>query len=653
MKRLLVCFVLLLPLALHAQRIPVDTKFGKISDAELDMTVYDADTSAAAVVLLSEDEVTLSVDLDLRMRMVHKTHERIKILKESGRDYADYRLYFRTDNDLGEAVTGIKVSTFNREGKKMVETKMDKKYVFTEPYRDGVKSVSFSPQNVKVGSVIEVTFQQVSNVFYDVPNVFLQRSVPVNLATASYSFPDFFYVRKMTRGSEDIEYTNTESPAIVAGFQFNNKIDNYKLTDAPGLRAESLSYNPDQYKAAVYYVVSQMQIPGNAPRNFSYTWDQIDKMIRDTEIWTETRAKCRFREEVDALKNQFQDEKALIAAVRDLVLSKVEWDGTRALIPQKNAETLKKRTGSAADINALTGSALQEAGFEVFPLMVRRRSSGYVPDFYISVDAFDLFILSVTGPSGTTFYLDAAPKEGYVNVLSDDFLITNARVIRPENLRGDWVDISALGSNQLVVNCEMRLAPDGLVTGKMTGQATNEQSYALKKSYGSYKDKDEFISQEELSEGVEIVSLSVDGMDVFSSSAVLNEEFERSYDIASGRIYLDPFATTFHDRAQFRDETRQVAMDFPFKKRITYQARISIPEGFTVEELPQNAAFALDPLKIRVQFSCSQPSPDQIVVSYLFQQNAVFAVAEDYPAVRAFWEQLCNIYDKTIVLKKL
>lgn len=101
MKRLLVCFVLLLPLALHAQRIPVDTKFGKISDAELDMTVYDADTSAAAVVLLSEDEVTLSVDLDLRMRMVHKTHERIKILKESGRDYADYRLYFRTDNDLG------------------------------------------------------------------------------------------------------------------------------------------------------------------------------------------------------------------------------------------------------------------------------------------------------------------------------------------------------------------------------------------------------------------------------------------------------------------------------------------------------------------------------------------------------------------------
>ena len=47
-------------------------------------STYDADTSAAAVVLLSEDEVTLSVDLDLRMRMVHKTHERIKILKESG-----------------------------------------------------------------------------------------------------------------------------------------------------------------------------------------------------------------------------------------------------------------------------------------------------------------------------------------------------------------------------------------------------------------------------------------------------------------------------------------------------------------------------------------------------------------------------------------
>lgn len=653
MKRFLVCFVLLLPLALHAQRIPVDPKFGKISDAELDMTVYDADTSAAALVLYCEDEVTLSLDLDLRMRMVHKTHERIKILKESGRDYADYRLYFRTDNDLGEAVTNIKVSTFNREGKKMVETKMDKKYVFTEPYRDGVKSVSFSPQNVKVGSVIEVSYQQVSNVYYDVPNLYLQRSVPVNLAKASYSFPDFFYLRKMTRGSLNIDYEYKESPAIVSGFQFNNKIENYTLTDAPAMRAESLSYNPDQYKAAVYYVVSQMQIPGSAPRNFSYTWDQIDKLIRDTEIWTETRAKCRFREEVLALKDQYQNEKELIAAIRNLVMSKVEWDGTRAMIPQKNAETLKKRSGSAADINALTGSALKEAGFEVLPLMIRRRSSGYIPDFYISVDAFDLFILSVTGPSGTTYYLDSAPKEGYVNVLDDNFLIQNARLIRAENLHGDWVDISNLGSNQLVVNCEMTLASDGLLSGKMVGQSTNLQSYALKKSYGSYKDKDEFISEEEVEEGVEVVSLTVDGMDAYSPHAVLTEEFEREYDAASGRIYLDPFATTFHNRSLFRDEIRHVPLDFPFKNRITYQARIAIPEGYEVEELPQNTLLTSDPLKIRAQFTCTHPAPDQVLVSFLFQQNEVFAVAEAYPDIRSFWEQLCNIYDKTIVLKRL
>ena len=653
MKRLSAILLLLISWTSFAQQIPVDRKFGKISDAEIDLTTYPLDTSAAALVLFSEDEVTLSLELDLSMRMVHKTHERIKVLKESGRDYASYRLYFRTDHDLGEAVTGIKVSTFNREGNKIVETKMEKKYIFTEPYQDGVKSVSFTPQNVKVGSVIEVSFEQVSNVYYDIPNVGLQRSVPVNLATVSYSIPDFFYARKMTRGSIPVDYTDELKPTTIAGLAVSHRIETYTIKDAPAMRDESFSYNADQYKAAVYYEMVQFQFPGSSPRYFSSTWDQIDKLIRDTDIWTETRAKCRFRDEVLALKDQYQDEKELIAAIRNLVMTKVEWDGTRNMIPQKNAETLKKRSGTAADINALVGSALKEAGFEVEPVMIRRRSSGYLPDFHVSVGAFDLFILRVTGQSGQHWYLDAAPQEGYINVLNDDFLISKARLIHAENTPGEWVDISNLTSNQVVVNSIMTLAPDGLLSGTLNAQSTNEQSYVLKRAYKEYKDMDEFIAEEEMEEGVEIVSMSLDGKDDFSSHVVLNETFERKYDPSSGRIYLDPFATTFHHRSSFRNETRDVPIEFPFRDRIAYQARISIPEGFAFEELPQNELIVCEPLKIRAQFSCTQVDPNIVQVSFVCQQNETQALPDDYPDIRMFWEKLCSIYDKTLVLKRL
>ena len=653
MKKYWILPLMLLALPAAAQQIPVDPKFGKVSDLELDMAAYEADTSAAALVLYSEEEVILSIDIDLAVRLRHKTHERIKILKEDGRDYADYKLYYRTDSDLGEAVTGIKVSTFNREGKKLVETKMDKKMIFNEPYRDGVRSVSFSAPNVRVGSVVEVVFEQETNAFYDLPQVYLQRSIPVNEAVAVYTIPEYFYARKMSRGTEPIDYKDKEDVASSAVLQFNNRIETYTVHDLPALRSEGLGYNMEQYMASVDYSLSQFQYPGSAPRNFSSTWADVDKAICQTEIWTETRARCRFRDEVQALLNQGLEEKALIAAVRNLVLGKVEWDGTRSMIPERNADVLRKRSGSAADLNALTGSALNDIGFDTEPVMIRRRSSGFLPEFHVSLNAYDLFILRIKAPSGTVYYLDAAPKEGYVNVLDDNYLISNARLVHGENLPGEWVDLTGLGANQLVVNNEMTLAEDGLLSGRMVAQAANQNSYSLKKTYGSYKSKDEFIEEEETEEGVEIVSMDLDGIDAYTAGVTLTEEYERHYDAAGERIYLSPFATKFHERAAFRNETRKTPLEFPHRQRIAYQVKIKVPETYVIEELPGNDSFTNDAIKARVQFSCSRLQDGQVMVSFIFQQNETFATADEYPSIRSFWERLCSIYDKTIVLKKL
>ena len=652
MKNYWIIPLLLLALPTMAQRIPVDPKFGKVSDLEMDMTTYEPDTAATALVLYSEDDVHLVIDIDLGVRLRHKTHERIKILKESGRDYADYRLYYRTDNDMGENVRGIKVSTFNREGKKLVETKLDRKMIFDEPYRDGVKSISFSAPNVKVGSVVEVEFEQETNVFYDLPQVYLQRSIPVNKAIAVYTIPEYFSARKMSRGTEPIDYEDKEDVASSAVLQFNNRIETFTVQDLPALRPEGLAYNMDQYMASVDYSLSQFQYPGTAPRNFSSTWPDVDKAICQTAIWTETKARCRFRDEVLALQGQDMEEKAFIVAVRDLVLGKVEWDGTRSMIPGRNAETLRKRSGTAADINALTGSALNDAGYETEPVMIRRRSSGYLPEFHVSLSAYDLFILRIKGPSGTVYYLDAAPKEGYVNVLDDNYLIPNARLVHGEDVPGEWVDLTGLAANQLIVSNEMTLSPDGLLSGKMVAQAANQHSYSLKESYGSYKSMDEFIEEEETEEGVEIVSMDLDGIDEYTQGVTLTEEYERHYDTAGERIYLSPFATKFHNRSTFRSETRKTPLEFPYKQRIAYQVKIRVPESYEIEELPAGDAFTNDDIKARVQFSSSLLQDGQIQVTLVYQQNETFATADEYPGIRAFWERLCGIYDKTIVLKK-
>ena len=169
-----------------AQTIPVNTKFGAVSDAELEMTVYPPDTSAAVVVLYRNQEVeaTISSALGFARRIIHT--ERIKILKESGKDYADFKIYYSTDCEPREYVEGIKVVTYNKENGKTIVNKLPRKLIFDEEVSENRRAVSFSPQNVRVGSVVEITFT------YESPYVFpsrnMTRSCPVKMPGSKRSW---------------------------------------------------------------------------------------------------------------------------------------------------------------------------------------------------------------------------------------------------------------------------------------------------------------------------------------------------------------------------------------------------------------------------------------------------------------------------------
>ena len=149
MKRLLLICLL---------RSPVNTKFGAVSDAEVDLQTYEADTSAAAVMLYRSYLLELIFDADINIVQEITVHERIKVLKEEGKKYADYSFLYYNDRDIKEYYSGIKVETYNRENGKIVRTKMSKKYDYDEQYSENVRRRSFTAENVKVGSVIEITY---------------------------------------------------------------------------------------------------------------------------------------------------------------------------------------------------------------------------------------------------------------------------------------------------------------------------------------------------------------------------------------------------------------------------------------------------------------------------------------------------------------
>ena len=191
-------FSLLFSVSIHAQLIQVNPKFGEVSKAEVELDTYPLDTTASLLLLYSDRKVSVRVDPAGSLEREIKVRERWKVLKESGKDEIDYEIFYSVANNFTENVREIRATTFDLVDGQVVSHKMSKKFVFDEPYSDGVKRVTFSPENVRLGSVVDVSFIIISPTI-DIGKVQLQREYPVNLAEATVSFPDFIFYNTTTK----------------------------------------------------------------------------------------------------------------------------------------------------------------------------------------------------------------------------------------------------------------------------------------------------------------------------------------------------------------------------------------------------------------------------------------------------------------------
>ena len=652
MKKIALFLVTLaVTIAAAGQTIPVDPKFGNVSEAEIDMTVYEPDTSAVAVMLYREYTMELTIShITGGISKEITVHERIKVLKEEGKKFGDYSFLYVSTNTLKEEYSGVKVETFNRENGKVVRTKMSKKFDFDEKYADEVRRRSFSAENVKVGSVIEVSYKFTSPRYYDIDDIDIQLTIPVNQTHIEVGHAEYFTVNRTQRGSVPTQYrkdsriTNLGATSQAYEVQW----DIFDAIDVPALPSESHSFCPEQYRTSIVYDMSGVIIPGRVYESISMKWPDVDKAIAESVIFKVSRSKFRDAKELEAELTGVEGDEARIAAVRNYVVGKVKWDKKSNLVPDEAREVLKRGSGSDVDINALTASALNTLGYTAEPVMVRSRTSGMMIDFHISLRSFDTFILRVTTPDGSkSWYLDAARDEGYLNVLSPLFLVDKARVI-PFDGPSQWVDLTNLTRPRVAEMVKMSMEPDGTLKGSAQIVGNNEDSYTIKANYNDFDTEDAFLEDIESDENLEITSFSI--KKEYGPSVEIEYEFEKENE-AGGLVYIQPILSQFHSASAFRNEERKLPVDFPYPESLTYSFTLEIPDGYVVEELPERTVKTFPSVGGRIQMLAQQVG-NTVVVNYRTSLEKMLVMPDDYADLRLFWETAVGLEKSTIVLKQ-
>ena len=487
---LLQLFVLLFwPACMMMAQDKVNMKFGKPTKEEMQMTTYEAEPDAEAVVLCRLTDVEYSIQ-QTGYLVDYREKVRIKVLKPSGVRYAKVVVPFlkntpidnrnssskkvlkvdATDNnsvsssfeeqagamttaDLDryseESVEDVKATAYNLQGSKVVKSVLKKGAFVETKIDDQHYQVEFTVPDVKEGTVIEYEYTLHSELFWLLHDWFAQCEIPVVYAKLDMNIPRYLLFNLEEHGVQRL-ITSCESGTM----RFKLESDplaaqtvvpsNHYVSvgrNLKGMKQGNGVWSMQDNCAGITALLKHYSMRGAAVVDYTRTWEQIDEMVlKSDDLGKQLQEHSPLAAELKEAKiEEIADMRQRAEAVAKLVLSKVEWNGRYEMSPANTEETLKNGGGSNVDIDMLLLQSLQDVGLNAAPVMLRMRNQGVLTMDYPSVQKYTTFIVGVVLPQGN-LYLDASSADGHFNALPELLQVEKARLVLKDK-KCQWVKL--------------------------------------------------------------------------------------------------------------------------------------------------------------------------------------------------------------------
>ena len=467
----------------------VNMKFGKPTKEEMQMTTYEAEPDAEAVVLCRLTDVEYSIQ-QTGYLVDYREKVRIKVLKPSGVRYAKVVVPFlkntpidnrnssskkvlkvdATDNnsvsssfeeqagamttaDLDryseESVEDVKATAYNLQGSKVVKSVLKKGAFVETKIDDQHYQVEFTVPDVKEGTVIEYEYTLHSELFWLLHDWFAQCEIPVVYAKLDMNIPRYLLFNLEEHGVQRL-ITSCESGTM----RFKLESDplaaqtvvpsNHYISvgrNLKGMKQGNGVWSMQDNCAGITALLKHYSMRGAAVVDYTRTWEQIDEMVlKSDDLGKQLQEHSPLAAELKEAKiEEIADMRQRAEAVAKLVLSKVEWNGRYEMSPANTEETLKNGGGSNVDINMLLLQSLQDVGLNAAPVMLRMRNQGVLTMDYPSVQKYTTFIVGVVLPQGN-LYLDASSADGHFNALPELLQVEKARLVLKDK-KCQWVKL--------------------------------------------------------------------------------------------------------------------------------------------------------------------------------------------------------------------
>ena len=660
--------------AAHAQPAPI--KFGKIDERELTAAPFAKD-SAAAVVLCDFGETKFQLK-GAEFQLVTERTTRVKILKKAGYDEATVLVPLYHEGSNEEKLSGLKGYTYNLVSGKVEKTKLETDGVFTEERTRNVRVRKFAMPAVREGSIIEYTYTVTSDFLFNFQDWTFQHDIPVRLSEYRADIPEYFDYKMVMQGY--LPLTANERKENTAQYQLHvdSKFDNtqpggghtqavneaivaritshrWTMENVPAFASEPFMTTANDYVSRINFELAGTHMPGSAYKAVAGSWTKISRELLDDDNFGGQLKRGSFlREQMQTLQAKHPDPTARAAAVRQVVLEAVRYDGTNRYAtsaPLRRAYDAHR--GTSADVNLLLIAALRDAGLEAHPVLVSTRDHGRPNESFVMLEKFNYVLALVTLPDGKELLVDATDASLPCGTLPTHCLNQTGRLIAPRPEDGRWVSLTP--GDRHVHYQQVNLALDA--QGGLTGKVHEEHG-----GYAAAEARTELLSLGEKKYWAEVsrqhgrwnlAENNINQRDDLNKPLVLEYKLTQPAEDSPtpGTIYFSPLAAFTSAQNPFRHETRTFPVDFGMNHDETVMVTLALPPGYELAETPQAAVVELPNGGGRYLYSVTSAGGAVNITSRMNLRKPMYA-ADEYQHLREFYRLMLEKQSERLVIKK-
>ncbi len=644
-------------------------KFGKPSPEELAMTAYPPDTSAVALILYRTG-VTKYKYQNNEFSTETEISVKIKILKPEGVHYADVSLpYYVPEKspDSKEKIYDVEAYSYNLENGKTVRKATGKEFIVRERRNEYYMQLKFSVPSVQVGTVIEYTYKHSSDFFHRIENWEMQDEIPTLLSQYIIEFPRIFDFNAEIRGRDAVDVKTKEGvihitvrddATGIAQVKRNVTIKTLQMTctayDLPAIRQdEPFIWCPDDHKIQISFELKGTQYPGSPYKPYTQNWEDIDAVLMKDESFGERlELKNPFREEMKALQVMQLSKEERVGCLLRLLRQKMAWDGKYGLYCKEPSKVISKGSGSSADLNFILISMLRESGMKAYPVLLSQRNTGMLPVTYPSLQKLNTFVVGVEMDGQKLAFIDSSMGSGgYLNVLPVNLTAPKARIIN-SGAKDKWVDLSKISTNQIGIAIDGAIGPDASVSGTCKTEYSGQHASRFRQDYFSAKDSAAFVEKRCEEENCRISVYQTVDVGKFTNKLTETMTYNKTAGYATDEfLYINPLVFPYTIKNQFTQVERQLPVELPFAYTVRIISSLTLPEGYSVEELPKPGLITLGEKDIYCRYSV-QVTGNTLNTSYLFTLSRTEFAAAHYKQLQTVWENIVQKNNEMVVLKK-